>query len=616
MGSAGIHLTWQDLWVTVPDKAGKRRPILRGLTGYVQPAEVLAIMGPSGCGKSTLLDALAERLHFNTRQKGDILINGRKQRLPFGTSAYVAQDDALVTTLTVREAVCYSALLQLPDSMPESEKRERAEATIKEMGLSDAIDTRIGGWNVKGLSGGQKRRVSICIVLLRRPRLLFLDEPTSGLDSAASYHVMKRIVGLAQHERISVVASIHQPSSEVFELFHNLCLLSCGQTVYFGSISAANEFFETNGFICPPKRNPSDHYLRTINQDFDLDIEQGFAREAINVLVEAYESSHIFTQVKQFVDEIKQQKNGWLEKKGKQAGLISQCAVLTRRSYLNMFRDVGYYWFRFGIYVVLCLCMGTVFHNIGSTYRSIQGRASLLVFVSSFMTFMSIGGFPSFVEDMKIFTCERLNGHYSVAAFVVGNTISSFPYLLLVTVIPGAMVYYLVGLQQGASHFAYFVILLLSCLMLVESLMMTVATLVPNFLVGIIAGAGIQGIMILNDGFFRLPDDIPKVIWKFPVYYISFQRYANEGFYKNEFEGLMLPDGQFGQIRGEEILERVWQIEMGRSKWVDMGIVIGMVVVYRLLFWGIVMAADVLKPMGRAILARLASLRSNVEDEF
>ncbi|KAG6394503.1 hypothetical protein SASPL_145090 [Salvia splendens] len=123
--------------------------------------------------------------------------------------------------------------------------------------------------------------------------------------------------------------------------------------------------------------------------------------------------------------------------------------------------------------------------------------------------------------------------------------------------------------------------------MLVESLMMTVATLVPNFLVRIIAGAGIQGIKILNDGFFRLPDDIPKVVWKFPVYYISFQRYTNKGFYKNEFEGLMLPDGQFGQIKGEEILERVWQIEIGRSKWADMGIVIGMVVVYRLLFYSL-----------------------------
>lgn len=155
--------------------------------------------------------------------------------------AYVTQDDILMTTLTVREAVYYSAQLQLPDSMSKSEKKERAEATIQEMGLQDSINTRIGGCNVKGLSGGQKRRVSICIEILTRPKLLFLDEPTSGLDSAAAYHVMNRIIKLALQDRRTIIASIHQPSSEVFELFHNLCLLSAGRTVYFGSTSAANE---------------------------------------------------------------------------------------------------------------------------------------------------------------------------------------------------------------------------------------------------------------------------------------------------------------------------------------------------------------------------------------
>ena len=146
-------------------------------------------------------------------------------------------------TLSVREAVYYSAQLQLPDSMSKSQKKERAETTIKEMGLQDAVDTRIGGWGVKGLSGGQKRRVSICIEILTRPKLLFLDEPTSGLDSAASYYVMSRIAGLGQRDGIgrTIIASIHQPSSEVFQLFHNLCLLSSGRTVYYGPASAANE---------------------------------------------------------------------------------------------------------------------------------------------------------------------------------------------------------------------------------------------------------------------------------------------------------------------------------------------------------------------------------------
>lgn len=153
----------------------------------------------------------------------------------------MTQDDILMVTLTVREAVYYSAQLQLPDSMSKAEKKERAEMTIREMGLQDAIDTRIGGWGNKGLSGGQKRRVSICIEILTRPKLLFLDEPTSGLDSAASYHVMNRIIGPARQHGRTVIASIHQPSSEVFELFHNLCLLSYGRTVYFGLASAANE---------------------------------------------------------------------------------------------------------------------------------------------------------------------------------------------------------------------------------------------------------------------------------------------------------------------------------------------------------------------------------------
>ena len=154
-----------------------------------------------------------------------------------------------MTTLTVREAVYYSAQLQLPDSMSRSEKRERAEATIREMGLQGSMDTRIGGWSVKGLSGGQKRRVSICMEILTRPKLLFLDEPTSGLDSAASYHVMSRIVKLAQRDKRTVIASIHQPSSEVFELFHNLCLLSFGRTVYFGRVSLAEQVCENWKFI-------------------------------------------------------------------------------------------------------------------------------------------------------------------------------------------------------------------------------------------------------------------------------------------------------------------------------------------------------------------------------
>ncbi|MCL7034465.1 hypothetical protein MKW94_026469 [Papaver nudicaule] len=634
-----VVLTWEDLCVRVPSSGskGNDKAIIEGLNGYAQPGEVLAIMGPSGCGKSTLLDALAGRLSSNTRQSGQIHVNGRQQRLSFGTSAYVTQDDTLTTTLTVKEAVYYSALLQLPDSMTTSEKKERAETTIKEMGLHEARNTRIGGWNIKGLSGGQKRRVSICIEILTRPKLLFLDEPTSGLDSAASYHVMNRIVKLSRQYRMTVIASIHQPSSEVFDLFHNLCLLSSGRTIYFGPASAANEvinqfkthliypqvlllirlflyvaffteqFFALNGFPCPTMRNPSDHYLRTINKDFDQDIEQGSGgkatttEEAITTLVESYRSSPIFQQVKQRVSSLCKREGSILEK-GSQASFLTQSVVLTRRSFVNMYRDLGYYWLRLGVYIALCLCVGTIFFNVGSSFGSIQARGAMLMFVAAFLTFMAIGGFPSFVEDMKIFGRERLNGHYGVAAFVVGNTLSSIPYLLMISLIPGALAYYLVGLHKGYDHFLFFVLLLFVCMMLVESLMMIVASIVPDFLMGIITGAGIQGVMMLNGGFFRLPNDLPNPFWKYPMYYIAFHRYANEGFYKNEFQGLQFPSNQTGgstTISGDEILKSIWQMPMGYSKWVDLAVLFGMVILYRLMFFSIIKLSEKMKSVVR-----------------
>ncbi|KAF2294134.1 hypothetical protein GH714_007785 [Hevea brasiliensis] len=486
-------------------------------------------------------------------------------------SRLMTQDNNLVATLTVREAVYYSAQLQLPDSMSNSEKKERAERTIREMGLQNAMNTRIGGWGAKGLSGGQKRRVSICIEILTHPKLLFLDEPTSGLDSAASYYIMSRIASLGRNDGIrrTIIFSIHQPSSEVFQLFNNLCLLSSGKMVYFGPASAANEFFTLNGFPCPTYQNHSDHFLKTINKDFERDLEQGMSDatptdEVINTLIQSYTSSETYQEVRKKVAEINKEDYGAiLEKKRSHASFLNQFLVLTRRSFVNMYRDIGYYRLRLFVYVGLAFGLATIYYDLGSSYGSIQARGSLLMFISTFLTFMAIGGFPSFVEEMKVFVRERLNGHYGTTAFIFANTFSSMPFL--------------------------------EC-------MMVVASIVPNFLMGIIAGAGIQGLMILGGGFFRLPNDLPKPFWKYPLYYIAFHKYAYQGMFKNEFEGLKLQSNQAAggiprMINGEEILRDVWQVEMGYSKWVDVVILLGMAIFYRFLFLKIIKTSETIKPV-------------------
>ncbi|KAK9184913.1 hypothetical protein WN943_025265 [Citrus x changshan-huyou] len=461
----GIFLTWKDLTVTIVSNGKKGcSSILEDLTGYAKPGHLLAIMGPSGSGKTTLLDALAGA-------------GWGLSCYPKAKTAYVTQDDTLITTLTVKEAVYYSAQLQLPDTMPKSDKKERAEVTIREMGLQDAMNTRI-----RRLSGGQKRRVSISIDILTRPKLLFLDEPTSGLDSAASYY-----------------------------------------------------FFAFNGFPCPTHQNPSDHFLKTINKDFQKEAEEGLAdgeiptEEVINILKRSYKSCGIYEQVGSQVAEICKQNYGTLEKKRKHASFLTQCHVLTRRSFVNMYRDLGYYWFRLAIYISMALGLATLFSNLGTGYRSIQARGSLLMFVASFITFMTIGGFPSFVEDMKV----------------------------------------------------------------------TPLALQERNLLMVSSGSGIQGMMILGGGFFQLPNDIPKIFWKYPLYYIVFHKYAYQGMFKNEFEGLKFDNNQ----DGEQILRDTWQLELGYSKWVDLAILFGMVVVYRLVFLGIIKATEKLKPVVKAFMA-------------
>lgn len=180
------------------------------------------------------------------------------------------------------------------------------------------------------------------------------------------------------------------------------------------------------------------------------------------------------------------------------------------------------------------------------------------------------------------------------------------------SLIPGALVYYLVGLHQGHGQFVYFISMLFISVFLVEGLMMIVASMVPNFLMGIIIGSGILGMMMLDGGFYRLPSDIPKPFWRYPLHYISFHKYAYQGLFKNEFQGLTFTSNEVGRpmmINGEDILRQLWQMEMNYSKWVDLTILVGMAVVYRIMFLIIIKSFEKVKPIVAALTCPHANLR-------
>ena len=223
----GILLSWSNLTVRVPAKKprsccpgnSKQEPepakkLLDQVTGQARPGELLAILGASGAGKSTLLNTLAFRNLGGLEVEGKRLANKKEVTTTSLTavSGYVQQEELFINVLSVTEHLTFQSLVRMPKGLRRSERRERVEEVIKELGLARSADTRIGD-----LSGGEKRRLSVASELLTDPKLLFCDEPTSGLDSHMAASVVDLLLGLAAQGR-TVICTIHQPSSQVFNL--------------------------------------------------------------------------------------------------------------------------------------------------------------------------------------------------------------------------------------------------------------------------------------------------------------------------------------------------------------------------------------------------------------
>jgi len=173
-------------------------------------------------------------------------------------SAYVQQDDILFQTMTVRECLEFAAKLKLKGTY--NDKIQRVEEIIKELRLNKCQNTKIGGPLIKGVSGGERKRTSIGVELITDPNLIFLDEPTTGLDSFTATSVMETLRDLAQAGR-TVISTIHQPNSDIFEMFDRLMLLAQGKIIYFNEARLAVDYFASINFRCPELSNPADYFM-------------------------------------------------------------------------------------------------------------------------------------------------------------------------------------------------------------------------------------------------------------------------------------------------------------------------------------------------------------------
>ncbi|THF96950.1 ABC transporter G family member 25 [Camellia sinensis] len=470
------------------------RTILNGITGKVSPGEILAVLGPSGSGKSTLLNALAGRLQ-GQGFSGSVLANNRKLTKPvLKRTGFVTQDDVLYPHLTVRETLVFCSILRLPNTLSKNEKITMAESVISELGLTKCENTIIGNSFIRGVSGGERKRVSIAHEMLINPSLLILDEPTSGLDSTAAYRLVERMGEMAEKGRRTVVMSVHQPSSRVYRMFESVLVLSEGRCIYFGKGSEAMTYFHSLGFSPSFPMNPADFLLDLANGVCHL--EGVSEREKPNIkhsLVASYNTllaPHVksacmlditTTAPEETLTNASHSHTSRECKRSFRSSIstwFTQFTILFHRS-LKERRHEAFDSLRVFQVLFASLLAGSMWWH--SDVRNIEDRLGLLFFFTVFWgvlpSFNAVFAFP---QERAIFMKERASGMYTLSSYFMARIVGDLPMELILPTIFITIAYWMASLKPEMGAFLLTLLVLLGYVLASQGLGLALGALIMD----------------------------------------------------------------------------------------------------------------------------------------
>ncbi|KAL6865191.1 hypothetical protein ACP4OV_016342 [Aristida adscensionis] len=538
--------------------SGNTKTLLDGVSGEAREGELFAVMGASGSGKSTLLDALAGRIARESLHGGDVEpvtlngepFHGRRLR---AISAYVMQDDLLFPMLTVRETLRFAAELRLPRALPPEKKRARVDALVDQLGLARAADTVIGDEGHRGVSGGERRRVSIGTDIVHDPIVLFLDEPTSGLDSASAFMVVQVLRRVAQSGSV-VTMTIHQPSARILGILDRLLLLSRGRTVYSGTPAGLKPFFSDFGAPIPDNENPAEFALDTI-REMERQHDDGATALAIfnakrSKLSSEKNAKKLASTMRLDLAIAKSVSMGKLVAgSGGSGGAATGPAVptfanppwtevwvLIKRSFTNTRRMPELFAMRLGTIMVTGVILATIFWRLDDTPKGIQERLGFFAMAMSTMFYVCADALPVFVQERHIYLRETAHNAYRRISYVLANAVVAFPPLVLLSLAFAVITFWAVGLAGGGASFLFFFIMILASLWAGSGFVTFLSAVVPHVMLGYTVVVAILAYFLLFSGFFITSDRIPDY-WMW-FHYISLVKYPYQAVLQNEFGGV------------------------------------------------------------------------------
>ncbi|KAL8217420.1 hypothetical protein R6Q57_020793 [Mikania cordata] len=603
----------------------KHITILDDVSGVIKPGRMTLLLGPPSSGKTTLLLALAGTLAKELTCTGKVTYNGHElhEFVPERTSAYISQNDIHIGEMTVRETLAFSARCQgvgsRYDMLAELSRRERAanikpdpdidifmkaaatkgqeasvvtDYTLKLLGLDICADTMVGDQMLRGISGGQKKRVTTGEMIVGPSKVLLMDEISTGLDSSTTYQIVNSLKQFIHILEGTGVISLLQPAPETYDLFDDIILLTDGKIVYQGARENVLEFFESMGFKCPGRKGVAD-FLQEVTSKKDQ--EQYWMRRdkpyrfvTAKEFADAFQSFHVGRKLANDVaapyDKSKSHPAALTTEKygldGKE--LLKAC---TDREILLMKRNSFVYIFKLFQLTVMALICLTVFFRTEMHRNDLEDGGlytGALFFGVVMIMFNGMSEISMTIAKLPVFYKQRNFLFYPSWAYAVPSWIIKIPVSFLEAAVWTILTYYVIGFDPNVSRFFKQYLLLFLVNQMSSGLFRFIGAMGRNMIVANTFGSFALLLVFALGGFVLSRDDVKS--WWLWGYWSSPMMYAMNGIVVNEFLGHSWRRPLNGTTLGKQVITARGFFAEAYWYWIAVAALVGFILVFNLCF--------------------------------
>ncbi|KAH9293069.1 hypothetical protein KI387_041723 [Taxus chinensis] len=550
--------------------------ILHNLNGLIKPGRMTLLLGPPASGKTTLLLALAGKLDKSLRVEGSVTYNGHgmEEFVPQRTSAYISQHDKHIGEMTVRETLDFSARCQgvgsRYDVLTELSRREKEEGikpdpdidifmkataiegqksnmitdyVLKILGLDICADTMVGDAMRRGISGGQKKRVTTGEMIVGAANALFMDEISTGLDSSTTFQIVKCLRHYVHVFKSTMVISLLQPAPETYDLFDDVILLSEGYLVYQGPQESILEFFESMGFKCPDRKGVAD-FLQEVTslkdqEQYWADTRQPYRYVPVKEFADAFQSFHVaakmnaelsipFDKKKSHPAALTTDKFGLSKKEIFKACFDREILLMKRSSFIYIFKS-------FQITLMALITM-SVFFRTNMHQRNLNDGGvyfGALFFGLVTVMFNGMAELAMTLDKLPVFYKQRDFKFYPAWAFSLPTWVMRIPLSLMESLLWIILTYYTIGFAPSPQRFFQQLLLYIAVSQAALGMFRFIAALGRDRIVANTFGSFAILVIFVLGGFIINRKDIKS--WWIWGYWISPLMYAQNGIAANEF---------------------------------------------------------------------------------